>query len=214
MLTRIVLAVVMACMLPVPAAHAAAEAGSAKILKSTADHCKFKELKQEFNSGPEVTKACLGCHTEGRQADSQDRALELGIQESGGATPGQAARHQQLLYFDYIQRGRLRRLSCRLRLQGRKVRLHVGSQCRLPGLPRHHRQLQETHRFSGNPVTKEMEFPPGSGKFIRPVDLKDVAQHVGKTSRTPAAPAISTAAAAMVSSTATWTARSKRRRSR
>lgn len=30
----------------------------------TADHSKFKELQQEFRSGPEVTKACLGCHTE------------------------------------------------------------------------------------------------------------------------------------------------------
>ncbi len=32
--------------------------------KSTADHSKFKELEQNFQSGPEVTKACLNCHTE------------------------------------------------------------------------------------------------------------------------------------------------------
>ena len=31
---------------------------------TTADHSKFKELDKEFTSGPEVTKACLGCHTE------------------------------------------------------------------------------------------------------------------------------------------------------
>ncbi|NWG31608.1 MAG: tetrathionate reductase family octaheme c-type cytochrome [Rhodocyclaceae bacterium] len=31
---------------------------------STADHSKFKELQQDFQSGPEVTKACLSCHTE------------------------------------------------------------------------------------------------------------------------------------------------------
>jgi len=31
---------------------------------STADHSKFEELKQDFSSGPEVTKACLTCHTE------------------------------------------------------------------------------------------------------------------------------------------------------
>jgi hypothetical protein len=30
----------------------------------TADHTKFEELKGPFLSGPEVTKACLGCHTE------------------------------------------------------------------------------------------------------------------------------------------------------
>mgnify|MGYP003572862039 CR=1 FL=1 len=31
---------------------------------STADHSKFEELQQEFTSGPEVTRVCLGCHTE------------------------------------------------------------------------------------------------------------------------------------------------------
>ena len=31
---------------------------------STADHSKYEVLKGPFNSGPEVTKACLGCHTE------------------------------------------------------------------------------------------------------------------------------------------------------
>ncbi|MCM2562208.1 tetrathionate reductase family octaheme c-type cytochrome [Lutimaribacter sp. EGI FJ00015] len=35
---------------------------------STADHSKFEILKQEFDSGPEVTKACISCHTE---ADDQ-----------------------------------------------------------------------------------------------------------------------------------------------
>ncbi len=37
-------------------------------ITSTADHTKFKVLNQEFETGPEVTKACLTCHTEaGRQ---------------------------------------------------------------------------------------------------------------------------------------------------
>ncbi|MGB5603943.1 MAG: multiheme c-type cytochrome, partial [Gammaproteobacteria bacterium] len=31
---------------------------------STADHSKFKELQKEFKTGPEVTKACIKCHTE------------------------------------------------------------------------------------------------------------------------------------------------------
>lgn len=32
--------------------------------KSTADHSKFEILQKEFTSGPEVTTACLSCHTE------------------------------------------------------------------------------------------------------------------------------------------------------
>lgn len=30
----------------------------------TADHTKHEALKQTFDSGPEVTKACLSCHSE------------------------------------------------------------------------------------------------------------------------------------------------------
>nr|WP_321443427.1 tetrathionate reductase family octaheme c-type cytochrome [uncultured Cohaesibacter sp.] len=37
---------------------------SGKALGKTADHSKFEILQQEFKSGPEVTKACLRCHTE------------------------------------------------------------------------------------------------------------------------------------------------------
>lgn len=31
---------------------------------TTADHGKFKELDKDFQTGPEVTRACLSCHTE------------------------------------------------------------------------------------------------------------------------------------------------------
>ncbi len=30
----------------------------------TADHSRFEELQQEFQTGPEVTEACLSCHNE------------------------------------------------------------------------------------------------------------------------------------------------------
>ncbi len=43
------------------AATGAALAGEAV---STADHSKFKELEGPFETGPEVTRACLQCHTE------------------------------------------------------------------------------------------------------------------------------------------------------
>lgn len=42
----------------------AADAPRPVKLNTTADHSKFKELQREFASGPEVTQACLSCHTE------------------------------------------------------------------------------------------------------------------------------------------------------
>ena len=61
---QIIMAAIVAGLSLVAPAQAASEAAAAKLLKSTADHSKFKPLQQVFNSGPEVTKACLSCHTE------------------------------------------------------------------------------------------------------------------------------------------------------
>nr|WP_321524855.1 tetrathionate reductase family octaheme c-type cytochrome [uncultured Cohaesibacter sp.] len=46
-----------------PAAKASLQL-SGKPAGGTADHSKFEILQQDFKSGPEVTKACLSCHTE------------------------------------------------------------------------------------------------------------------------------------------------------
>ena len=50
------------CFLRFDTAHAYAERKPGNV--STADHSKFEQLKVHFNSGPEVTRACLTCHTE------------------------------------------------------------------------------------------------------------------------------------------------------
>jgi hypothetical protein len=51
-------------------------------------------------------------------------------------------------------------------------------------VPRHHRQLQKTSSgLAGNVVTKDTEFPPGSGKILKAIDLSKIAQKVGKSSR-------------------------------
>lgn len=47
-----------------PGRTLAQQATKSKKLWITADHTKHEILKQEFKSGPEVTKACLSCHSE------------------------------------------------------------------------------------------------------------------------------------------------------
>ena len=44
--------------------HGALASAPEQASSSTADHSGFEELKQDFLSGPEVTKACLGCHNQ------------------------------------------------------------------------------------------------------------------------------------------------------
>src|SRR3990167_9252578 len=64
MRSRYLLVAAVAAIFFAAAAPAATKPAPVKLLTSTADHSKFKELNQEFASGPEVTKACLSCHTE------------------------------------------------------------------------------------------------------------------------------------------------------
>jgi hypothetical protein len=45
-------------------ALAKSEPADAMHSASTADHTKFEELQQKFATAPDVTKACLTCHTE------------------------------------------------------------------------------------------------------------------------------------------------------
>jgi hypothetical protein len=47
-----------------PGREMARQATDTKELWITADHSKHTALKQQFDSAPEVTKACLSCHSE------------------------------------------------------------------------------------------------------------------------------------------------------
>jgi len=48
-------------------------------LTTTADHSKFKELQREFKTGPELTRACLSCHTEAAGQIHRGRGLGLSV---------------------------------------------------------------------------------------------------------------------------------------
>jgi hypothetical protein len=47
-----------------PGREMARQATKEKKLWITSDHSKHEILKQEFRSGPEVTKACISCHNQ------------------------------------------------------------------------------------------------------------------------------------------------------
>jgi hypothetical protein len=47
-----------------PGRKMAQQATSEKKLWITSDHSQHEILKQEFSSGPEVTKACISCHNQ------------------------------------------------------------------------------------------------------------------------------------------------------
>ncbi|MBD5800993.1 Cytochrome c bacterial [Azoarcus sp. Aa7] len=151
---------------------------------STADHAKFKELQQSFASGPEVTKACLICHTEAAKqvhstkhwsweflnpATDQKLGKKNVINNFCISVPSNypfcTSCHVGYGWkdanFDFTAEENVDCLVCHDT---------TGSYRKLPGL-------------AGHPPYQDTEIPPGSGKFAKAVDLTKVAQKVGRTSR-------------------------------
>ena len=170
-----------------PAAAAAAPAPAALVKKasnSTADHSKFKELQKEFKTAPEITKACLICHTEAakqihktqhwnweyRNPETQQKlgkkhvinnfctAVESNQKFCAACHIGYGMENDK---FDFTAEENVDCVVCHE---------STGTYRKVPGL-------------SGHPTYKDMEFPPHSGKIVKAPDLGKVAQSVGKTSR-------------------------------
>ena len=169
---------------PPTVSPAPAPADLQKILKSTADHSKFKQLEGPFATGPDVTKACLECHTEAAKQvhrtkhwtwefmnpENKQRLGKKNVINNFCISvpsnyPFCTACHVGYGWkdanFDFTSETNVDCLVCHDT---------TGNYKKLPGL-------------SGHPPYKEMEMPPGSGKMVKPVDLVKVAQKVGKTSR-------------------------------
>lgn len=170
-------------------AHAAADqkagAATAALLKSTADHSKFKELQRPFQSGPEVTKACLTCHTEAAKQVHQTQHWKWEYVNPGtGQTLGK--RHVINNFCTSVSSNYKACASCHIGYgmeDGSKF--DFASQENVDCLVCHDAtgKYKKPSGFAGNPVTKDTEFPPGSGKIIRGIDLQAIAQKVGKTRR-------------------------------
>lgn len=170
---------------PVAAAPSAPAAAPVKAAThSTTDHSKLKELQGPFASGPEVTKACLKCHTE---AADQIMHTTHWTWDYTHPKTGQKLGKRTLINnfctairsneafcnachigygwkddkFDFTKRENVDCLVCHDT---------TGTYRKLPGL-------------AGHPPYKDTEFPPKSGKIVPATDLKNVAKNVGKTSR-------------------------------
>jgi octaheme c-type cytochrome (tetrathionate reductase family) len=176
------------CVLVTPALAAsessATAAATGRTSESTADHGAFKILQRDFSSGPEVTKACLTCHTEAAKQVHKskhwtwefmnpDTKQRLGkknvINNFCTSVPsnyefctachvGYGWKDQN---FDFTSQESVDCLVCHD---------NTGTYRKIPGL-------------AGHPTYKDMEFPPGSGRIAKAPDLGEVARKVGKTTR-------------------------------
>ena len=142
--------------------------GAAATSQSTADHGKFKELQQNFKSGPEVTKTCLKCHTEAAKqihktthwtwefrnpANNQLLGKKTVINNFCTSVPSNEA-FCAACHVGYGMKDKNFDFTSEVNVDCLVCHDTTGAYKKPPGL-------------AGHPVYKLMEFPPGSGKILK-----------------------------------------------
>jgi octaheme c-type cytochrome (tetrathionate reductase family) len=152
--------------------------------KSTADHSKFKELQRKFATGPEVTKACLSCHTE---AADQVQHTKHWTWEYTNAKTGKKLGKKNIInnYCTTTISNEKDCMACHAGYGWKDASFDFSAQENVDCLICH--DSTGTYRKlpgdAGHPVYERKEFPRGSGKFVEAVDLQQVAQKVALPSR-------------------------------
>lgn len=155
-----------------------------KKAQSSADHSKFKALQQNFASGPEVTKACLSCHTE---AAKQIHKTQHWKWEYVNPTTKQVLGKKHVInnFCTSIASNYAACNTCHIGYGWKDDSFDFASEQNVDCLVCHDRtqRYRKEPGMAGQVVAKDMEFPPGSGKIVKGIDLSYIAQRVGKTTR-------------------------------
>lgn len=151
--------------------------------EATADHSKFPQLQKEFQTGPEVTAACLECHTEA--AKQIHHSLHwTWIKKVDGEVIG--GKSKVLNNFCVgISSNEPRCTSCHVGYGYKDQSFDFESEEAVDCLVCHDttKKYKKFPTGAGHPNYKPKEWPKKSGK-IRPVaDLAAIAQHVGLPER-------------------------------
>ena len=160
------------------------QASPATASTSTADHSQFEQLQGPFASGPEVTQACLECHTEASKQIHQTThwtwAFDVGFDKKV------LGKKNVLNNFCISTTSNEPRCtSCHIGFGWEDNSFDLTSQQNVDCLACHDTSGNyfKFPTSAGHPNYQEKEWPKGSGKMKPAVDLVAVAQSVGKTSR-------------------------------
>lgn len=152
--------------------------------KSTADHASFKILQQEFKSGPEVTRACLTCHTE---AAKQVHRSKHWTWEFLNPTTQQRLGKKHVInnFCTAVPSNYAFCTACHVGYGWKDQNFDFGAQENVDCLVCHDTtgSYRKLPGLAGHPNYQDMEFPPKSGRIVKAPDLGKVARAVGKTSR-------------------------------
>lgn len=162
----------------------ATEVVSQRDSTSTADHGRFEVLWQDFKSGPEVTRACLTCHTE---AAKQVQKTKHWTWEFLNPATGQQLGKKHVInnFCTAVPSNYEFCTACHVGYGWKDQHFDFGRQENVDCLVCH--DTTDTYKklpgLAGHPTYEDREFPPKSGKIARAPDLGHVARNVGKTRR-------------------------------
>ncbi|MCF8197850.1 MAG: tetrathionate reductase family octaheme c-type cytochrome [Sulfuritalea sp.] len=153
-------------------------------LTTTANHTKFKELQQQFLTGPDVTKACLSCHTEA--AGQIHRTKHWKWEYLNPATNQKLGKKNVLNnYCISIAANQAACTNCHVGYGWTDNSFDFTSEQNVDCLVCHDTtgSYKKESGTGGRVFGKDTEFPPGSGNIIKGINLSNIAQKIGKTSR-------------------------------
>jgi octaheme c-type cytochrome (tetrathionate reductase family) len=156
----------------------------AKQITSTADHTKFEVLQKKFASGPEVTKACLSCHTEAsKQLHKTTHWTWAFKNELTGQTLGKKNVINNFCVATASNWARC--TSCHIGYGWKDESFDLSVEENVDCLVCHDTTgtYKKFPTGAGHPNYEPKKWPPKTGKVRQPPDLQKIAQHVGKPSR-------------------------------
>src|SRR5512141_2046982 len=165
------------------AAVFASAAPAAEVAKAPTLHSRFKVLQQDFQSGPEVTKACLTCHKTASKQIHQTQHWKWEYTNPAGQVLGK--RHVVNNFCTSTATNQAGCATCHIGYGLGDAKFDFNAEENVDCLVCHDTtgKYRKPAGLSGNPVTKDMELPTGSGKIVKALDLGSIARKVGKTSR-------------------------------
>jgi octaheme c-type cytochrome (tetrathionate reductase family) len=147
---------------------------------TTADHSKFEILQQEFKTGPEVTKACLTCHTE---ASKQIHQTIHWTWFNGDINIGK--KNVANNFCIAVPSNEPRCTSCHVGYGWKDNTFDFTDETAVDCLICHDGtgKYKKFPTDAGHPNYVEKEWPKGSGKMRPVANLTEIAQKVQKASR-------------------------------
>ena len=151
---------------------------------STADHSLFKELQKDFKTGPEVTRACLGCHN---AASKQLHMTTHWTWAYDNELTGQKLGKKNVVNNFCVATASnwARCTSCHIGYGWKDGNFDLKAEDNVDCLVCH--ETTGTYKkfptAAGHPNYEPKMWPPKKGKVWQPPDLKKIAQSVGAPTR-------------------------------